>query len=111
MRTRIGWAVSLVSLFAFSALQWARTSAQTLHETGWPAYGGDLGGTRYSAAAQIDRSNVQNMKVAWTYRTGASEVATKLIRKAAFEATPILAGGKLYLRDQDLIFCFDVKKS
>ena len=97
MRTRIGWAVFVISLLAFSALQWARTSAQALHDTGWPTYGSDPGGTRYSAAAQIDRSNVQNLKVAWTYRTGASEVATKLIRKAAFEATPILAGGKLYL--------------
>jgi quinoprotein glucose dehydrogenase len=64
---------------------------------GWSHYGGDAGGTRYSAASQIDRSNVSRLQVAWSYRTGALEVKTDLIRKAAFEATPILVDGLLYL--------------
>jgi quinoprotein glucose dehydrogenase len=97
MRKSIGWTVSVGSLLAFSAMQWARTSVQPLHDPGWPTYGGDPGGRRYSAAAQIDRNNVQKLKVAWTYRTNFSEVPTKLVRKAAFEATPILVGDKLYL--------------
>src|ERR1019366_7493721 len=63
----------------------------------WPAYGKDAGGTRYSPASQINRSNVSSLKMAWTYRTGANESATKLRRKAAFEATPILVDGKLFL--------------
>src|SRR5262245_20296433 len=63
----------------------------------WPTYGNDPGGTRYSAAKQIDRSNVDKVKVAWTYRTGALEQSKRLIRKAAFEATPILVDGKLFL--------------
>ena len=29
-------------------------------QTGWPNYGNDAGGTRYSAARQIDRTNVAN---------------------------------------------------
>src|SRR5579863_7412455 len=66
-------------------------------EAGWPTYGNDAGGTRYSAAAQIDRSNVDKLRVAWTYRTGALEQSMRLIRKAAFEATPILVDGKLFL--------------
>jgi quinoprotein glucose dehydrogenase len=72
-------------------------AAQTKQDAGWTAYGADGGGTRYSAAAQIDRSNVDKLKVAWTYRTGANDVETKLIHKAAFEATPILVDGKLFL--------------
>src|SRR5437867_7425638 len=64
---------------------------------GWSAYGGDAGGTRYSPLTQIDRRNVAGLKVAWTYRTGALEPQTDLNRKAAFEATPILFDGKLYL--------------
>jgi quinoprotein glucose dehydrogenase len=70
---------------------------QAKQEVGWPAYGADEAGTRYSPAKQIDRSNVGKLKVAWTYRTGAMAIATRLVKKAAFEATPILAEGKLFL--------------
>ncbi len=73
------------------------TSGQSVPDFGWPNYGNDPGGTRYSPAAQINRSNVAQLKVAWTYRTGALDTPTKLIKKAAFEATPILVDGKLYL--------------
>src|SRR6478609_3206520 len=71
--------------------------AQGKEGTGWPTYGNDPGGTRHSAATQIDRSNVDKLKVAWTYRTGALEQSKRLISKAAFEATPILVDGKLLL--------------
>ena len=60
-------------------------------------YGNDPGGTRYSAAQQINRTNVSRLQVAWTYRTGAMEEQTELKRKAAFEATPILVEDKLFL--------------
>ncbi len=40
-------------------------------DVGWPNYGNDGGGGRYSEAKQIDRSNVGQLKVAWTFRTGA----------------------------------------
>src|SRR5882724_10098930 len=66
-------------------------------DTTWPNYGNDPGGTRYSPAHQIDRSNVPQLKPAWTYRTGAMDEKTDLVRKAAFEATPILIGNKLFL--------------
>ncbi|HWC99007.1 MAG TPA: pyrroloquinoline quinone-dependent dehydrogenase [Candidatus Sulfopaludibacter sp.] len=64
---------------------------------GWTAYGHDLGGTRYSPLKQIDAHNVSKLKVAWTYHTGALAPATDLNNKAAFEATPILIEGVLYL--------------
>jgi quinoprotein glucose dehydrogenase len=64
---------------------------------GWPAYGRDAGGSRYSPLAEINRENVNNLKIAWTYRTGAADVKAAAARKAAFEATPILADGLLYL--------------
>jgi len=71
--------------------------AQSPPDVGWPNYGNDAGGTRYSAAQQIDRTNVARLQVAWTYRTGAMEPKTELISKAAFEATPILVENKLFL--------------
>lgn len=75
----------------------AAAYGQSKQDAGWPAYGNDAGGTRYSTATQIDRSNVDKLKVAWTYRTGALEQSKRLINKAAFEATPILVDGKLFL--------------
>jgi len=63
----------------------------------WPAYGRDPGGARYSPHTQISRENVQNLKIAWTYRTGADKVKSVVADKAAFEATPILVDGTLYL--------------
>jgi quinoprotein glucose dehydrogenase len=66
-------------------------------DVGWPQYGGDAGGTRYSTARQIDRTNVARVQLAWTYRTGAMQVETGLKRKAAFESTPILVENRLYL--------------
>jgi glucose dehydrogenase len=48
-----------------------RSSAQSAPDLGWPNYGNDAGGTRYSAAQQIDRTNVAQLKLASTYRTGA----------------------------------------
>ena len=63
----------------------------------WPAYGRDPGGSRYSPLDQINRSNVTALKVAWTYRTGAVDVKGRSASNAAFEATPILVDGTLYL--------------
>jgi len=74
-----------------------RAVAQGKPDAGWPTYGNDAGGTRYSNASQIDRSNVAHLKVAWTYRTGAFPHDAELDHKAAFEATPILVDGKLFL--------------
>jgi quinoprotein glucose dehydrogenase len=74
------------------------SSGTSSPDSGWPSYGHDAGGTRYSPAAQINRDNVEQLKVAWTYRTGALDgVADELKHNAAFEATPILVDGRLYL--------------
>ncbi len=87
---------SLVFGFLFAGLIF-EARAQFKPDSGWPTYGNDPGGTRYSLASQINRANVAQLKVAWTFRTGALDQPTRMIRKAAFEATPILADGKLFL--------------
>src|SRR5882672_4623082 len=88
-------AAALVLAWTFPAV--AQDVPAALPDTGWPHYGNDAGGTRYSPLAQIDRTNVAQLQVAWTYRTGALAVKTDNNRKAAFEATPILVAGRLYL--------------
>src|ERR1700683_3930377 len=52
----------------------------------WPAYGGH-DGTHHSTLSQINRDNVKNLKVAWTYDTG---------EKGGLEARPIIVGQVLY---------------
>lgn len=61
----------------------------------WRAYGSDGGGSRYSPLAEINRDNVKDLKVAWTYRAGEDSGANS--ENAAFEATPIIDRGTLYL--------------
>jgi len=65
----------------------------------WPAYGRDPGGMRHSPLAQITRDNVARLEPAWTYRTGelATYQGTGLGARAAFEATPLMVDGALYL--------------
>jgi quinoprotein glucose dehydrogenase len=74
-----------------------QSHAQSPPDTGWPHYGNDPGGARYSSLAQINRGNVAQLRVAWTFHTGALLNETYLNRKAAFEATPLLVDGKLFL--------------
>src|ERR1700710_3233 len=71
--------------------------AQRPTGAGWPTYGGDAGGQRYSNAAQITRANVAGLHPVWTYHTHALESGNLSATKADFEATPILFDGTLYL--------------
>ena len=62
----------------------------------WPTYGNDPGGTRYSPLGQIDRGNVHQLRVAWTYRTGENAGTGFASGRVAVEATPIVVDGTLY---------------
>jgi len=73
------------------------TTAAFAADSGWSVYGGDAAGTRYSSLKQVTRENVAKLRPAWTYHTGALKPETELNGKAAFEATPILVEGTLYL--------------
>ena len=53
----------------------------------WPAYGGGPENTHYSSLDQINRSNVNQLRVAWMYDTGES---------GGLETSPLIAGGVLY---------------
>jgi quinoprotein glucose dehydrogenase len=53
----------------------------------WPAYGGGPEQERYSALAQIDRSNVGRLELAWTYDSGET---------GGLQTNPIIVGGVLY---------------
>jgi quinoprotein glucose dehydrogenase len=61
------------------------------------AFAADPAGTHYSPLRQIDRTNVAKLSTTWTYHTGALDTPGDANKKSAFEATPILLDGILYL--------------
>ncbi len=62
----------------------------------WPTADG-VEGTHYSHLADISAANVHALEVAWTYRTGDVSDGTPGLAGTAFEATPIMVDGALYL--------------
>jgi len=63
----------------------------------WPCYGHDAGGMRYSPLTQINRENVFQLKVAWTFHTDDISDGKRGRKRSGFETTPILVDGTLYL--------------
>lgn len=64
---------------------------------GWPTYGGNPGGQRFSPAVQINRQNVSRLRPAWTYHTRSLTSSNHNVARSDFEATPILFRDTLYL--------------
>ncbi|HKQ11230.1 MAG TPA: pyrroloquinoline quinone-dependent dehydrogenase [Rhizomicrobium sp.] len=73
----------------------ALTKAQA--DTGWPHYGGDPGGTRFSPARQITPGNAAGLVQAWTFHTGDIADGKNGQPRSGFETTPLLIDGRLYL--------------
>ena len=63
----------------------------------WRHWGGDAGGQKYSKLKQVDRGNVAKLAVAWTYKTGEIADGKNYVTRSAFETTPLMADGVLYL--------------
>ena len=67
----------------------------------WPHYGGDLGGRNYSDLANINRDNVSNLEVAWTWSTAEEPFRfrdeERKFRPGPFQATPIMVNDTLFL--------------
>ena len=66
-------------------------------EIDWVAHGRDVQGTRYSPAAGISRQTVGHLEIAWTYRTGESRPEFSTSKPTAFEATPLMVDGTMFI--------------
>ena len=62
----------------------------------WRQYGNTLAGTRFSPLTQVNRDNVAQLKLAWTYRTGVVQRG----ETSGMEATPLLVNDSLYFCTQ-----------
>lgn len=58
----------------------------------WRSYGRDSGGSRYAPVDQINRENVDELKVAWTFRTGEA-----VHRGNQDQNTPQMVGDTVYV--------------
>jgi quinoprotein glucose dehydrogenase len=60
----------------------------------WPTYGGNNAGNRYSPLTQINKENVKNLRLAWSYETGDNTNASQ--RGMDIQCQPIVVDGVLY---------------
>ena len=81
-------------LLALSAMLLGMTSAAAQE---WPAVGGDPGGMKYSPLDQINKTNVGRLRVAWEFDTGDWSDGSQYPSRSAFEATPVVMEGILYI--------------
>ncbi len=73
----------------------ASVEAQSPQE--WPTYGADQGGTKYSALADIDRTNVGRLQVAWEWKPGEEPNEALGTRPGNFQNTPLMIDNVLYV--------------
>ena len=72
--------------------------ASALPATEWPHYGGDAGGLRYTPLDEITAENVGDLEIAWVHHSGdVSDGRGEVRSTTAYEATPILVDGLLYV--------------
>jgi quinoprotein glucose dehydrogenase len=74
----------LIGIAAFVAIAGVAESQDQ-----WPAIGQNAAEQRYSTLTQINRKDVSQLHVAWTYDTG--------LKGGAFEATPLVVKGVMYV--------------
>src|ERR1700676_5605839 len=87
----LGALVILNALFTLQQTVPAGTSRNSSNPSeekrDWPAYGGAPESTHYSGLAQINRGNVKDLTVAWTFDTG---------EQGGLQTSPIIVDGMLF---------------
>jgi quinoprotein glucose dehydrogenase len=84
----------LISLFALNAVsgQSPRPAFPSTQNGEWPAYSGDIKGSRYAPLDQINASNFNKLEIAWRLKT--DNLGPRLEYK--LEGTPLMVNGVLY---------------
>jgi quinoprotein glucose dehydrogenase len=84
--TRVTFA-ALIGIAASVAIATGQGGGTRSRPVEWPVYGGSAASDRYSPLAQIDRSNVNRLEIAWTFDSEES---------GGFQVNPIVVDGVLY---------------
>lgn len=92
VRSWIAGAIVAVSVGIIVESRQAPAPAPAIPAGEWPAYGRDLGNSRYSPLDQVTRDNVANLRVAWRWRSDNFSQPPEYRN----ESTPIMVNGTLY---------------
>ena len=104
MRTRHAGFIAVAATVVLSAQPAAAQYGAADGE--WRSYGGDNGGTKYSALDQIDASNFDDLRVAWRWQSADAAIDLEALRESeedrrisirGLQATPLMVDGVLYL--------------
>jgi quinoprotein glucose dehydrogenase len=87
LRTLAALAKGAASSVAFAGLLLARAPENQTRTQNWPTNGGASGNAHYSPLAQINRTNVTRLEVAWSFDTRES---------GGLQTSPIIVDGTLY---------------
>ncbi len=102
MRT---WKFTLVTILAALACFFVLRAQQRTAATNpkeWQTYGGNPANTHFSALQQINRENVKQLEVAWTYDTGDASNGSQI------QCNPLVVNGVLYATSPKLrVFALD----
>ncbi|MCB0685347.1 MAG: PQQ-binding-like beta-propeller repeat protein, partial [Saprospiraceae bacterium] len=77
------------ALLAFWSCQEKNQSVPTVN---WSNYQGDAGSNQSSPLQQINKQNVKNLKVAWTYQSGDADS----LNRSQIQCNPLIVDGILY---------------
>jgi quinoprotein glucose dehydrogenase len=70
--------------------------------SGWETFGGTKDAARYSASSQINKENVKNLEVAWTFHTGDAT------ERSQIQCQPIVVDGVLFATSPQVnVFALD----
>ncbi|HEX3725517.1 MAG TPA: PQQ-binding-like beta-propeller repeat protein, partial [Pirellulales bacterium] len=92
-RTLVLWIGCIAIAVQPAAGQQAPTAGQ------WRFYGGDAGSSKYSRLDQINRENVAQLQVAWSWDSPDAPLqqGNRTLGSFAYEATPLMVDGVLYV--------------
>ena len=63
----------------------------------WPYYAGDQAGTHFSPLTDINRGNASTLSIAWTWKTGETQLQQFHTQPGSFENTPLMIDNVLYV--------------
>jgi quinoprotein glucose dehydrogenase len=82
------WPVGTAAALLFAAPAWVGAQDAKQPYTTWSTYLGNSDSSHYSALKQINRSNVDKLEVAWSYKTESDR---------SYEFNPIIVGKTMYV--------------
>ncbi|MEG9433237.1 outer membrane protein assembly factor BamB family protein [Terriglobus sp. ADX1] len=96
---RTGAIASLACVFLLPYMVAVHASSDP-QSADWNVYGGNKAGQRYSPLTQINRTNVKQLRVAWTFDTGES--------RAGLQTHPLIAQGRMFVYSpEQIVFGLD----